>query len=167
VSDDFYAPVEESLQGLRKLLTQQGLHFVDLSGIALAQGVAMAWSGGGFLTLSIGPGSPHTVLITAGVLKDVERDHLAVLEACNYRNQTNPAYCFFLHDAEVGWDVLLQHSFPLQLLVDVPLFLEANLEPTTVIAAEARLEFGEKGVGGTAYAWSEEDAERLLVRSII
>lgn len=168
MSDDFIAPVEASMERLRSLLDHEQLHHVDVPGPRLlGRGVALAWSGGGFLTLSIAAGSPHTVLITAGVLKDVERDLLLVLEACNYRNQGNAAYLFLLHDADVGWDVLIQHSFPLQLLVDVPPFLQACLEPTTVVAAEAREEFREKGVGGTAYAWNEEDAARLLSRSII
>ncbi len=127
----------------------------------------MAWGIDDFLVLSVLYGNPQTVLISTGILRDLERDPLPILRLCNERNHANPAYCFFLHDAEAGWDVILQLSYPLQLLIDVPPFLEASLEPTVRTASEARNDFAGLGLGGESYQWNEQDRERLLMRSMV
>jgi hypothetical protein len=157
----------DSLARTTQLLEHLGLQYVSMEPWSAAIGAALAWGETEFLVLSVSFGSPGTLYITAGVLKDLQQEALPILTLCNQRNQNNPAYCVFLHDAEAGWDVLIQHSFPVQLLLDVPPFFKASLEPTTGAAAEARAEFSELGLGGMPHRWCDEDRKRLLMRSIV
>jgi hypothetical protein len=88
------------------------------------------------------------LFITAGVLRDINQDRLTVLTMCNARNQGTTAYPFFLHDADSGWDILIQQTFPVQLLLDVPQFFSACLRGVPDVAEEAQEEFLESNVGG-------------------
>lgn len=157
----------ESLARTTQLLEHLGLQYASMEPWSVGIGVGLAWSETDFLVLSISYGDPGTLYITTGVLKDLQQEALPILMLCNQRNQSNPAYCVYLHDAEVGWDVVIQHSLPMQLLLDVPPFFNACLRPTAAAAAEARAEFSELGLGGTPHRWSDEDRKRLLMRSIV
>jgi len=106
------------------------------------------------------------LFITAGVLRDINQDRLTVLTMCNARNQGTTAYPFFLHDADSGWDILIQQTFPVQLLLDVPQFFSACLRGVPDAAEEAQEEFLDGNVGGRPYHWNLEDLERLLLRSL-
>jgi hypothetical protein len=106
------------------------------------------------------------VFITAGVLRDIHQDRLTASTLCNARNQGTTAYPFFLHDANSGWDILIQQTYPLQLLLDVPQFFSACLHGMPDAAEEAQEEFLNASIGGQPYQWNMEDLERLLLRSL-
>jgi hypothetical protein len=100
------------------------------------------------------------------VLRDINQDPLTALTMCNARNQGTTAYPFFLHDADSGWDILVQQTHPIQLLFNVPQFFSACLRAVPEVAAEAQEEFLEGNLWGRPYHWNLEDVERLLLRSL-
>jgi hypothetical protein len=116
-----------------------------------------------FVVVSTAAGDGHPVSLSCGVL----RDRLLVLDGCNRITQDRAAYPVFVHDAEVGWDIVLQTSFPLQVLLDAPGYLRAMVVGLPDVATEARHQLLDSGVGGVAYRWERADLQRLLIRSMI
>jgi hypothetical protein len=161
------ADARSGLHRVERVLLELGVRYTSLDDHGVGVGVSVAWGDEAFLVVSVPLFNPHTANITAGVLRDVERDRLAVLDACNRRNQSNPAWTYLLHDAELGWDVIVQQSFPIQLLVDVPPFLGACLEPTVHEVEEALPAFREAGVGGRRHSLGAGDAARVMSRGLI
>ncbi len=144
-----------------------GLQYVEGTDMSIGVGLGVAWSETDFLALSVSLGSPSNLYITGGIYRDIPQDRLSALEAVNSLNQDNPAYTAFLHDAEIGWDLLLQQCLPIQLFVDIPPFLGACLQPTLGRIEEAREKCKELGVAGTGYRWVSDDLQRLLQTSLI
>jgi hypothetical protein len=165
-AEELLAEPRRRLSVVERLLNELGLAFTPIPDAPVGVGVAVAWPSG-FLVISAPAGSTPTVYVTGGVLRDVEPVELPLLQECNERNAMNPAYCFFLHEADSGWDVIVQHSHLLQIFVDAPAFLQALLEPTLAAIAEARPKFTQRGAGGWPYLWDEENRHRLLYRSLI
>lgn len=96
-----------------------------------------------------------------------DRDSSVVLNACNDLTGNNPAFPTFLHDAEIGWDVLIQNSFPVQLLVDVPEFFFSCVSALPSAANDARVTLVDLGIGGNPYRWNKHDVDRLFVCSFV
>ena len=164
------------LDGARQHLRDLEQMLKDDFGLSCAQlpehhagvGVAVAFDRHEYALLTCpGYGNEGQLYVTAGVYRDVARDETTVLRACNARTQSNAAYPYFLHDAESGWDVILQQSYPMQLVTDVPPFLEACMRGVAEAAAEARPWFAARGVSGQPYAYDDADVSRLLLRSLI
>ena len=159
----------QHLRDLEQMLQNDfGLSYAQLPEHHAGVGIAVAFDQLEYAVLTCPGGANEGQLyVTAGVFRDVGRDETAVLRACNARTKSNAAYPFFLHDAESGWDVILQQSYPMQLVADVPPFLEACIRGVAEIAAEARPWFAGRGVAGQPYAYNDADASRLLLRSLI
>jgi hypothetical protein len=133
----------------------------------LGVGFGVGFGDTDFVVVSAAGGNDQHVSLTCGVLRDVRRERLLVLDACNRITQNRAAYPVFLHDAEIGWDVLLQTSFPLQVVLDAPGYAKAMLVGLPEVAAEARDQLLAGGVGGVGYRWEPADLQRLLVRSMM
>ncbi len=164
----FLSEADAQLRRMKQVLGELGLQCVELSPVATGTGFGVAFGETDYVVVAVaGGGSEGNAYITSGVFRDINDDRLAALEACNERVSSNPACPFFLHDADAGWDILLQLSYPVQLLLDLPHFFGALLRGTPQEVERARPDFATKGVYGTPYRWCEEDAQRLLMRSLV
>jgi hypothetical protein len=164
---DFLDSATSQLNRLMAIVTQLDLKYIDLPPAPMATGFGVAFGDTEFVVAAIAGTNEASCYLTSGVLRDIVRDRLPVLEACNSRTSANPAYPCFLHDAEIGWDVLIQTSYPVQLLVDVPPFFGACLRSFSSEADRIRADFGDKGLGGAPYCWAEDDVHRLLMRAAV
>jgi len=167
--DDLLGVASGQLERIKVAVSQLGLKYLDLVPAALGVGIGIAWGETKYVVLSIaGGGNENQLMLTSGVVRDVKQDRLAVLDACNRRNQNNSSYLFYLHDAEAGWDILLQNTYPIELLLDVPPFFQAAVTSLPRVTEEARTQFAEEwSFGGEPYRWNDEDVARLLLRSMI
>jgi hypothetical protein len=151
------------LERITTLIDQAGLRYVALPEMSFSLGVAVAWSETDVIVVSVPTASPHSAYFTQGLLKDIQQDKLRALEAANDRTHENPEFPVFLHDAEGGWDMLTQQTYPIQLFVDVPPFFESRLQTTGVAAAlRAKLQ---PSLHGLPYRFEEADLNRLLMRA--
>lgn len=167
--DELLGVAAGQLERIKVAVSQLGLKYVDLAPVTFGVGIGIAWGDTEYVVLSIAAGgNENQLMMTSGVLRDVKQDRLAVLDACNRRNQSNSSYLFYLHDAEVGWDILLQHMYPIELLLDVPPFFQAAVTGLPRETQEARTQFAEEwSFGGEPYRWNDEGVARLLLRSMI
>jgi hypothetical protein len=83
-------------------------------------------------------GLEDAVAITVGVFKGVTQDRPTVLDACNTMTRDNPMYPVFLHDAQQGWDILVQQQFHIDLALKKPgLLLQQPCQPSALRRAPA------------------------------
>lgn len=167
--DELLELASHQLERIKVAVGQGGLKYLDLPPAPFGVGIGIAWSGTDYVVLSVlGGGSENQLMITCGVLKDVKQDRLAVLDACNRRTQNCAAYPFYLHDAKIGWDVLVQQTFPIELMLDVPTFFVSSATNLPQVAQMAREDFAaEWSLGGEPYRWNDDDVRRLLMRSMM
>jgi hypothetical protein len=153
---------------IKAALDQLGLRFLDLGTLVIAAGVGIAYGQNDYLVLSVSAGGSEGVLnLTSGVLKDVRQDRLAILNICNKLTRDNPAYPVFLHDAEAGWDVLMQQRLLTDLLLADLSTFKSLIELLPRAAQSARAKFAEANLGGQMYTWTNDDIRRLLLRSVM
>jgi len=166
--DDFLGNAHQTLASAKTALTQNGVQSVDLAAKVFGVGLAVAFDPDSYTVLSVqGPPNDGQLMLTCGVLRDVTQDRLRVLDACNRHTQNLPAFAVYLHDAELGWDVLMQQSFPLRLLLDVPPFYLSLIEGMPKVANQAREAMSQASVGGVPYTWTVDDVDRLFTRSLL
>jgi len=167
--DEFLGMAAGQLERIKVAVSQLGLKYVNLEPTGIGVGIGISWGDKEYIVLSIAAGgNENQLMMTSGVLQDVKQERLAVLDACNRRNQSNSSYVLYLHDADIGWDILLQNTYPIELLFDVPLFFHSAMTCIPREAQEARVQFAEEcGFGGEAYRWNDEDVARLLLRSMV
>jgi len=165
--DDLIGRAAQQLDRVKDALTSSGLRFVDLGSTVMGVGLGIAWSDTDYVVLSVSGGLEDVLNLTAGILKDVTHDRLNVLNVCNNLTQNNSAYPFYLHDAEVGWDIHVQQRYPIDVLLAAPSFFRSCVGDLPTIAKEGRNKFIEAGVQGEPHTWNDEDLHRLLVRSML
>jgi hypothetical protein len=166
--DQFLAEANQHLGRLKQLTSEIGLQHVDIPPASFGVGFGVAFSATDFVVVSIGAASTNNPYITAGALRDINRNtKLAALEVCNTMNADGKGVTVFLHDADAGWDVLAQTNLPIQLLFDVPPYYAALLRGLPQSAQEARQKLNEVGITGESYRWDNLDSQRLLLRSLI
>jgi hypothetical protein len=166
---DLLDMARQQLERVKLLTTQCGLKYLEQAPFPLGVGIGVAFEETQYVVVTImGGDSSNQCSITSGVLRDITKDRLRALDACNHRNQANAAYPFFVHEAELGWDILLQQTFPLQILFAVPSFYANCVQALPLVTADARIDFEENwSLGGIAYSWSDEDVRRLFIRSML
>jgi hypothetical protein len=155
-----------SLQAIAGTLERLGIQYVRAADSASGVGLGIAWGPTEFVVLSITASRSQNLRITNGALRDVVQDRLSILEGCNELNKANSAFTWILSDEVAGWDILMQQSYPLSLLVEVPDYFAATLEPSVRVTAEGLSRLYARGVEGKRYEWGAPDAERLLERSL-
>jgi hypothetical protein len=165
--DELLVSARRVLEVLKTALRGFGVQYVDLPvpPIPVGVGIGVVWEDGDLLTISVGCDEGSLVNLTTGVLADVTQDRLLVLDACNRRTRDNSLLPFYLHDAEAGWDILLQQRFPAELLLGDRDFFSECVQVIPMAAREARADFAEQGLGGHRYEAS--DLSRLLLRSLM
>ena len=139
---------QAELDRLRAVLDGLGLKYVDVEPRMFGVAAAVAFGETDFAVLSVVSGNQNYVYVTAGALREVARDKLAVLEVCNDYVAQNSEVPVYLHDAEIGWDVLAQVAHPVQLYVDVPAYFNLMLRAVPNAAEKVRAALSEKGIAG-------------------
>jgi len=81
-------------------------------------------------------------MITSGILNDIKHDRLAALEASNTLDNT--AYPVYLHDAEVGWALLVQQTHMIEILLDLPGYFNNCVRALPRVVIEYRKSIPEK-----------------------
>lgn len=166
--NDYFSESKATLQRVCQVLEQNDLKYLDLGERGFGVGVGIAFGPHEFVVLSVGgQTNSHYIYLTTGLLRDVNQDRLGLLTLCNNMTNDNPAFPTILHDADAGWDILVQQTHPAQLMVDVPAFFVANVKALAANCADWRGRFAEIGAGGQPYAWENADIERLFVRSLL
>jgi hypothetical protein len=118
------------------------------------------------VAVSVSSSRPQLAYLTAGVLRDVTQDRLAVLETCNRATWDHPGLPAFLHANDSGWDVLLQTTQPVEIFVARPDLLSALVGASPKFIVNARAALAERQVSGSPYQWSRVDTRRLVGRSL-
>ena len=129
--------------------------------------MSVVWNEKGYLVLSVAGAAYDLLSITAGLLKDVQHDRSKILELCNVLTRDNAALPVYLHDVPGGWDIHVQQRFRIDLLRVETGFFRACLESLPLAAIEMRSKFQEFGIEGQSYSLNGEDAQRLLLRSLV
>lgn len=167
--DELTGLAERQLDRVKVLLNQLDLRFADLHNKLFGAGVAIGFGQTDYIVLSImGGGMEGSLLMTSGILNDINRDRLPALDACNSFNKSNSSHTVFLHDAEAGWALIVQQTLPVEVLLDAPQFFDALVRHLPSVAAEYRTTLSENwAIGGRPWQWNNEDLDALLIRSML
>lgn len=168
--DELIALATQQVERVKVLCTQSGLKYAELAPTFMGAGIAIGFGETDYVILSVaGGGNENQLLITSGVLNDITQDRATALEAANYFTSNNSAYPVYLHDAEVGWALLMQQTFPVELLLDVPaFFVNFCVKALPQVTVSYRQTIAEKwDLGGRPWQWTAEDHNGLLIRSMM
>jgi hypothetical protein len=73
----------------------------------------------------------------------------------------------YLHDAE-AWSLLVQHTAPIEVFLEVPSYLNALVRGLPMAVQEFRQRLiQETGLGGQSWSWTEQDHRELLIKSML
>lgn len=168
--DELIELAKQQLERVKVLCTQSGLKYVELAPTFMGAGVAVGFGETDYVVLSVaGGGNENQLQITSGVLNEIKQDRAQALEAANYFTSNNAAYPVYLHDAEVGWALLMQQIFPVELLLDVPAFFtNFCVKALPQVVVQYRQTVAEKwDLGGRPWEWNPQDHNSLLIRSMM
>lgn len=169
--DDLLGLAKSQMNRVKGLCAQVGLKYADLPEHFMGAGIGVAFGETDYVVLSVMAGGMESkLMITSGVVKDIKRDNrLAVLDACNNLTQGNTMFPIFLHDAEASWDVLIQLTYPVDLLLASPQFFDMIVRTVPQVTTMRRGELAEKhaGIGGEPWRWTAEDLRILLTVSML
>jgi len=166
--DDLLSAARATLEKIKTLTTQVGWTYVELPEFLPGVGIAVGFGPTRYTVLSVmGGGSEGQLNVTAGVLRDIRQDHLSALTLCNGLVRDNPAYPVYLHEAEIGWDILVSNIFPVSLLINNPAFFVNSVKALPMMADTVRPEFAEANLGGRPFNWDTEDQQRLFIESMM
>lgn len=160
----------QQIERVKVLCTQSGLKYQELAPTFMGAGIAIGFGETDYVVVSVGAGgNENQLMITSGVLYDITRDRAMALEAANYFTSNNTAYPVYLHDAEVGWALLMQQTIPVELALDVPsFFVNFCVKALPQVVANHRETAAEKWtLGGRPWQWVAEDHNALLFRSMM
>ena len=167
--DELIALAAQQLERVKVACSQLGLKYLELEPTFVGVGVAIGFGETDYTVLSVmGGGSEEQLMTTSGILKDIDQDRPASLEIVNRFNQRNSAHTVYLHDAEVGWSLLVQRTTPVEVFLDSPSFLSALVRGLPMAVQEFRRELAqETHLRGEPWTWTAEDRSSLLIRSML
>jgi hypothetical protein len=167
--DELTALAAQQLERVKALCSQIGLKYVELPAQFMGVGIAVGFGETDYTILSImGGGSESHLMTTSGILKDINRSRETALQRVNRFNQQNTAYTVYLHDAEAGWSLLVQHTAPIEVFLDVPGYLNALVRGLPMAVQEFRQQLAEEAeLGGQPWSWTAQDQSELLLRSML
>lgn len=166
--EELIALAKSQLGRIKALCAQVGLNYVELRDDVFGAGVGIGFGEAGYVILSVmGGGGESKLMITSGILKDIQRDRLAALNACNSFTSANTLFPVYLHDAQNGWSLLMQLTYTIDLLLDNPEYFSLVVRTTLQMTAQHRAEIAEKyDLGGQPWQWTAEDLGMLLTKSL-
>ena len=161
--------LQSAIHRVGELVGGLGLSFSEMPRHALGGGFALAFAEDVIVAVSVSFGNHHQFSISWGVAKDLARDAASITWACNRHNQDLTAYPVHLHDADAGWDILQTCTFPVQLFEAEPDFIAGwLLNPGySAVIRGIRDAFVAAGIAMQPYLWNADDANRLMMRSLI
>jgi hypothetical protein len=167
--DEFVILAAQQLDRIKVLCDQSGLKYLDLAPQVIGAGIAIGFGQTDYVIVSVmGGGNENQLMITGGILNEIRQDRLVALEAANHFNQGNTAYPVFLHDAEVGWALIMQQTHPIEVLLDAPQYFNNCVRALPQVVIECRSTISEKwALGGRPWFWNAEDQNALLIRSMM
>lgn len=166
--EDLLAAAKATLERVKSLTVQIGLKYVELPEAPVGVGIAVAFGGTRYTVLSVmGGGSEGQLYITAGILRDIQQDRLTALGLCNGMVRENPAYPIYLHEAPMGWDILVSNMLSIRVLFESPTFFANAVRALPLVADNVRPKFWEANLGGRPFSWNSEDLNRLLLVSML
>ena len=168
--EEFTELARQQIERVKVLCAQLGLKYQELAPTFVGAGIAIGFGETDYVVVSVGAGgNENQLMITSGVLNDIFRDRAMALEAANYFTSNNTAYPVYLHDAEVGWALLMQQTIPVELALDVPsFFVNFCVKALPQVVANYRETAAEKWtLGGRPWQWNAEDHNALLIRSMM
>lgn len=167
--EELVAIARQQLERVKALCAQLGLKYVELGRQLMGVGIAIGFGPADYVILAVvGGGSENQISITSGILKDIKQDRLAALEAANHFNQNNTAYPVYLHDAEIGWALIMQLRFPIELLLHAPEHFSNYIRGAPHIVIQYRSTIAERwDLEGQPWSWTEEDIRALFTRSML
>lgn len=165
---DLLGAAKATLERVKALTTQVGLKYVELPEAPVGVGIAVGFGETQYTVLSVmGGGNEGQLNLTAGVLRDIQQDRLKALDLCNGLVRDNPAYPTYLHEAQIGWDILVGNIFPVSLLVGAPAFFANSVRALPKMADSIRPEFVQAQLGGEPFRWDDDGLNRLLLVSML
>jgi len=166
--DDLLADAKVTMDRIMALVTKIGWTYVELPEFPTGLGIAVGFGPSQYTVLSVmGGGNEGQLNITAGVLRDIQQDRLTALDLCNGLVRDNPAYPVYLHEAQIGWDILVSNLFFVQLLLENPAFFAKSVRALPQVADLVRPKFVEAGLSGQPFNWDEENRTRLFIESMM
>jgi len=167
--EEFSALAKSQVGRIKSLCVQVGFTYIELPDQIFGAGLAVGFGAGDYVVLSVLAGGQESkLMITSGVLKDIKRDRLPALNACNSFTSGNTLFPVYLHDAEAGWSLLMQLTYPVDVLLDVPDYFSTLTRTVPQVAASHRAEIAEKyDLGGQPWAWTADDLGLLLTKSLM
>lgn len=168
--DEMTELARQQIERVKVLCDQSGLKYNELGPVWMGAGIAIGFGETDYVVVSVGGGgNENQLLITSGVLNDIKRDRVMALEAANHFTSNNSAYPVYLHDAEVGWALLMQQTFPVELALDVPAFFVGFcVKALPQVVIDYRQTIAEKwDLGGRPWQWTSEDLNALLMKSML
>jgi hypothetical protein len=166
--EDLLAAAKVALERIKSLTAQVGLKYVELPEAPVGVGIAVAFGGTQYVVLSVmGGGNEGQLNITSGILRDIQQDRVTALGLCNGMVRDNPAYPIYLHEAPMGWDILVANLFSIRLLFESPTFFANAVRALPLVADSVRPKFWEANLGGQPFNWNTEDLNRLLLVSML
>ncbi|SDZ46067.1 hypothetical protein SAMN05444365_1199 [Micromonospora pattaloongensis] len=158
----------QQLEQAKNALTKIGLRYTELDPFMFGVGVGVPIGLADYVVISVsGGGNESMVNLTSGVLQDLPQDPLKILSVCNSLTRDNPIFPHFLHDAQAGWAVLVQHRALATVLHDVSGMMQVIVENLPVIARQSREKLTAAGVTGRPFDWNVAEANHLLIRSLM
>ena len=165
---DLLAAAKETLERIKLLTNQVGLKYVELPEAPLGVGIAIVFAETQYTVLAVmGGGNENQLNVTSGILRDIRQDRLTALSLCNGMVRDNPAYPIYLHDAPMGWDILVSNVFSIRMLFESPTFFANAVHALPIVADNVRPKFWEANLGGQPFNWNAEDLNRLMMVSML
>jgi hypothetical protein len=165
--EDILAPAKATLERFKSLITQIGWKYVELPEAPVGVGIAVSFGDTRYTVLSVIGGGEDRLNITAGILRNIQQDQITALGLCNGMTRDNPAYPIYLHEALIGWDILVSNMFPIRMLFESPTFFANTVRGLPLVAEKVRPQFLEAKLGGQPFNWNDEDLNRLLLVSML
>lgn len=166
--EDYLAAAKATLERVKSLTNQVGLKYAELPEAPVGVGIAVGFGETQCVVLSVmGGGSEGQLNITSGILRDIKQDRVTALSLCNGMVRDNPAYPIYLHDAPMGWDILVSNVFSIRMLIETPTFFANAVRALPLVADNVRPKFLEANLGGQPFNWNPEDLNRLLLVSML
>ncbi|WP_194905276.1 hypothetical protein [Catenulispora rubra] len=163
----------QQLNRIKVLCDGLGLKYLELPDFVMGVGMVVGFGETEYALLSIMAGQENRIMVSGGIVKDINHDdinhdRLAALEAANSFTRDNTFFPVYFHDAEAGWSLILHQTHLLEAMLAAPDYFSLIVRTVPQMVTEYRRQLAEKGtVIGTAWRWTPEDHNLLLIKSIL
>jgi len=162
------ASAAQQLNRIKGLCDGLGLKYLDVPDFVMGVGMVIGFGETEYALLSIMTGQENRLMVSGGIVKDINHDRVAALEAANSFTRDNSFFPVYFHDAEAGWSLILHQTHLLEAMLAAPDYFSLIVRSVPQMVTEYRRQLAEKGtVIGTEWRWTPEDHNLLLIKSIL